>query len=261
VPTARAPPDLYEPDDTVGQATMLLSGVGQAHSISPVGDVDWYVFTVTTATLITLETSGPAGDTWMDLYEADGITFITSADDGGAGYFSRMVQVLYPGSYTAVVRDLQSNDEILTYSMSYTFEPTAPGPPTNLVIDGVGGVTLTWSPPADDGGAPISFYIIWSGREPGLLTERTGTPETRWVDPDVTGGGHYYYEVVAWNIVGPGPGALGEVVATAPPGQVDLFPPGLMFSIVLGSLAVGVLVARRLARRPDGPVEGPLLSR
>ena len=259
VPTARAPPDSYESDDTAAQATTLLAGTPQDHSISPAGDVDWYVFVLTTGSEVVLETSGPTGDTVMTLYQSDGTTQITSDDDGGFGAWSRITRALSAGTYTVHIRDWGSPDEILAYTMSLTATPTItpPGAPATLAATGAGQVTLAWTPPLDDGGSPVLDYEISRGLSPGSMFNWDTTTGTSWVDNDATPGDHVYYEVRARNSRGLGPAATTDVVVTTPPvqpGTPNLVPPVVMFTVVAVSILLGALVAHRLAKRPDGPV-------
>jgi hypothetical protein len=63
-----AAPDGYEPDG-FGSVPEIVSGSPQVHSIDPANDVDLVYFTLTVPSHVTLETSGPSGDTrlccWM----------------------------------------------------------------------------------------------------------------------------------------------------------------------------------------------------
>ena len=263
LPTARAPPDIYEPDDTVAQATTLLSGTPQDHSISPTGDEDWYVFVLTTGSDIVLETSGPSGDSTMTLYQSDGTTQIEYNDDGGLGTWSRITRTLTAGTYTVKVQDFGSPGEILAYTMSLTstLAITPPGAPASVTATGLGQVTLTWTPPVDTGGAAILEYEISRGSTPGSTFNFDSTTGTRWVDTNVTPGQHYYYEVRARNSRGLGQPATADVVITIQPGTPNLIPPAIMFAVTPLAILLGALAARRLARRPDGLAGGPMPPR
>jgi len=72
--------DSYEPDDSSVQATTILPGVAQAHSICPTGDEDWTTFTLVAPAEVVLETSGVSGDTRMWLYDSN-LTLIEYNDD------------------------------------------------------------------------------------------------------------------------------------------------------------------------------------
>jgi parallel beta-helix repeat protein len=85
--------------------------------------------------------------------------------------------------------------------------PTEPSAPPNLAA--VGGnkqVTLTWLPPASDGGSPITSYNVYRGNSSGgesFLVEVWN--ELTYVDRDVLPGQTYYYRVSANNAFGEGP--------------------------------------------------------
>ena len=98
---------------------------------------------------------------------------------------------------------------------------TVPGAPSGLsVLGGDGQVTLGWSPPASDGGSPVTGYVVTpyvSGvAQPSLVYPSTATVET------VTGladGTTYDFTVAATNAVGlgaPSPASPDVTPATVP---------------------------------------------
>ena len=94
---------------------------------------------------------------------------------------------------------------------------TTPSAPQNLTARPANGkgVQLTWSPPASNGGSPITGYNIYRGIASGgesLLTSLGNV--TSFKDTSTTRGQTYYYIVRAVNAVGEGPGSL-EVSAAA----------------------------------------------
>jgi hypothetical protein len=106
--------------------------------------------------------------------------------------------------------------------------PTVPGVPSlDPATAGDAEVSLTWSPPLDDGGASITDYVVYRSESSG--TEEALAPSggaLTYTDLTVTNGTTYYYKVAAVNGVGTG-GQSNEVSATpsaAPPPTVD--PPG-----------------------------------
>jgi hypothetical protein len=115
--------DLYEDDNTPGTATTLVSGVTQAHSLCPVGDNDWFVFTLPSGYRgVTLETDGPIGDTRLYLYNS-GLYQIGFDDDGGAGLFSLLARgcdsnPLPGGTYYVKVDEFGNNSFLNSYTMS-----------------------------------------------------------------------------------------------------------------------------------------------
>ncbi|MBF0371370.1 MAG: DUF1566 domain-containing protein [Magnetococcales bacterium] len=94
--------DNYESDDSQDEANPLTSGESQTHSIEPYYDQDWYTFTLTLSSSVTIETSGEWGDTLMTLYDED-LEEVASDDDSGEGLFSLISfdcdNYLIPGSY------------------------------------------------------------------------------------------------------------------------------------------------------------------
>jgi len=115
--------DGYEPDDTSAEATALVSGVAQTHSICPTGDEDWTTFTLTTTSGIILETSGVSGDTRMWLYDSN-LTLIEYNDDFG-GLFSRIDRIcgadpLAEGTYYVKIDEYGDNNPIDSYDLLLT---------------------------------------------------------------------------------------------------------------------------------------------
>jgi hypothetical protein len=114
---------------------------------------------------------------------------------------------------------------------------TPPGAPTNVTATlGNLAANISWSPPATDGGSPITLYTVTS--TPGGLTSPvsgSGTTLSTTVS-GLTGGVSYTFTVVATNALGPGnasqpsnsivaatvPGAPTSVVATASGGSAIL---------------------------------------
>ncbi len=78
---------------------------------------------------------------------------------------------------------------------------TAPGYPTGLTaVPGRGRVTLSWTPPASDGGTGISGYLIYEGTSPGgPATLVTSVRTTSYPVTGLTDGTTYYFTVAAVN--------------------------------------------------------------
>jgi predicted phage tail protein len=109
----------------------------------------------------------------------------------------------------------------------------APGTPGGLTAaPGDRQVTLSWDPPASDGGSRVSGYNVYQGTSPGgeATTPVNGSPvtSTSYTVTGLTNGSTYYFTVEAVNAQGPGT-ASGEVPAVpvtvpGPPGGLTAAP-------------------------------------
>jgi predicted phage tail protein len=114
-------------------------------------------------------------------------------------------------------------------NMASAIPVATPGPPAGLTATaGNAQVTLSWAPPASDGGSPVSGYIVFQGTSPGGETDApvngsliTGTSYTV---TGLTNGSTYYFTVVAINAVGQSPPSA---EASAIPVTVPGAPAGL----------------------------------
>ena len=91
-----------------------------------------------------------------------------------------------------------------------------PSAPQNLhVIGGDGNVSLTWDPPAVDGGFSIMHYLIYRGLTTGgeVFLQNVGNV-TSYADFSVTNGQEYFYQVSAVNLKGMSP--MSEEVSVTP---------------------------------------------
>ena len=84
--------------------------------------------------------------------------------------------------------------------------PVAPSAPQSLAATaGSGSVSLTWQPPANNGGAAISGYNIYRGTSAGgegATAIATNVATTSFTDTGLTNGTTYYYKVAAVNSAG-----------------------------------------------------------
>ena len=124
-------------------------------------------------------------------------------------------------------------------------------PSLNVVAKGT-RVTLTWTAPADDGGSPVTGYVILRGESPENMEEIGQVAlVTSYVDEDVRAGTTYHYSVKAVNAVGEGDPADGvQVKVKDTEADDDEFPALIWVGILLMLLAVfiGVYVRPRLGR-------------
>jgi titin len=110
--------------------------------------------------------------------------------------------------------------------------PVAPSAPQSLAAKaGDGSVSLTWTPPASNGGAAVSGYNIYRSTSPGgegSTPVKTGVTTTSFTDTSLTNGTTYYYTVAAVNAAGTSPQS-NEASAT-PRATVPSAPTGLVAS-------------------------------
>lgn len=127
---------------------------------------------------------------------------VTSFDDtgvtNGTTYFYKVSAV------NGIGEGAQSNEASATPQAG----ASVPSAPQNLAAQPAKGkgVQLTWSPPASNGGSPITAYNIYRGNAPGSETLLTTVGNvTSFKDTSTTRGQTYYYTVTAVNAVGEGP--------------------------------------------------------
>jgi Fibronectin type III domain len=126
---------------------------------------------------------------------------VTSFNDttvtNGTTYFYKV------SAQNAVGEGAQSNEVSATPSAGATV-PSAPQNLTAAPARGK-GVQLNWSPPASNGGSPITAYNIYRGTTSGAEVLLTSVGNvTSFKDSTTTRGVTYYYKVTAENAVGEG---------------------------------------------------------
>jgi len=124
----KLPGDIYEPDNSKTQATTLLPGETQYHSILPIGDEDWFVFTIAQTSDIVLQMIGSTGNSEMWLYD-ELLNLLDYDDDSGPGYLSRIdYSNLLPGIYYVKIAENGNNAEITDYGIYLTRTSHPPSP-------------------------------------------------------------------------------------------------------------------------------------
>ncbi len=120
------------------------------------------------------------------------------------------------GTYTATLTVTDSSSPAKTASSSVTItatplQGTVPGAPSGLTASaGNGQVSLSWTPPASDGGVNITSYRVYRGTASGSETLLTSGgcgglgAVTSCTDTGLTNGQAYYYKVTAVNALGEG---------------------------------------------------------
>src|SRR5438128_6223397 len=149
-----------------------------------------------------VERSTDGGSTWSTIVSNSGSTATTYSDIG----------LMHGTSYTYRVSAINS---VGTGSPSSTASATtlavAPSPPTGLAATAVSSsqINLSWAPPADNGGSPITGYKIERSTDGGItwtaLVANTGSAMTTYSDTALTPTTTFTYRVSAINAVGTSP--------------------------------------------------------
>src|SRR5216684_3557915 len=175
---------------TAGNASISLSWTAPA-SNGGASITGYNVLRSTTSGAETALSSGVVGTAFTDSTVSNGTTYF---------YKVAAVNSVGPGPL--------SNEASATPA-------TLPSAPQNLVASaGNGSVSLSWTAPASNGGAPVTSYNVLrsttSGAETALSSGVTGTTYT---DSSALNGTTYFYKVTAVNSAGPG-AASNEASAT-----------------------------------------------
>ena len=135
-----------------------------------------------------------------------------------------------------------------------------PGKPTiSAVTPGVGSLTVTWSAPSSDGGAPITGYkVLWKSGNQGFSTSRQRTTDgetTTDTIPNLNKGVLYTVRVIAMNSAGDSDpsdqmtgtplGSPGAPAVSAQPGETSLVVSWTPPSVTGGSPITGYNVQWR----------------
>jgi pimeloyl-ACP methyl ester carboxylesterase len=113
--------DAFEADNARSTAHEIrVNAVSQNRSLHTLQDVDWARINVTEPTLLTVETGGTDGDTFVELYSSSSTTRLAYDDNGGVGDFSRIQLPVEAGTY--FVRVIESGQD--AFISSYTLAAT-----------------------------------------------------------------------------------------------------------------------------------------
>ncbi len=136
-----------------------------------------------------------------------------------------------------------------------------PSEPTDLTVTETdGNATITWGAPEDDGGRPVTGYILFKGTSPDDLGElATLGLETSYTDTEVEPGIRYYYKVLAVNAEGQGnlTESVSVTIQKEEDDDEDGFPWIMVVAVVIFALiVVGAILASR-RKRPGLPTDVP----
>ncbi|HEV3280110.1 MAG TPA: fibronectin type III domain-containing protein [Acidimicrobiales bacterium] len=142
--------------------------------------------------------------------QTGGIGTVTFAKTGGSSQLlvSNSGRISTTGFLTAGIYSASGNmtdasGDSGTFTFTLTVQaPNLPGAPTSVTAQGqYQQVTVHWSPPASDGGSPITGYVV----TPSAGTPVTVGNVTKAVVSGLTNGVSYTFQVAAINAAGTGP--------------------------------------------------------
>jgi len=130
--------DSFEEDDTAATARALVLDEPQVHNFDGPGDGDWLRFTAQAGKAYVIETSnlGPATDTYLYLYGADGTTLLASNDDDGSTLASR-IEWTAPADGTFYVLIKHWNPNVGGCGAGYTVGATLQRPAFRVLLPAV----------------------------------------------------------------------------------------------------------------------------
>jgi fibronectin type 3 domain-containing protein/C1A family cysteine protease len=228
------------------QITGLTNGLTYYFSVSAINSVGEGSRCTAVSATPTQSTSPPSAPLGLDADAGNrriDLSWNAPSDNGGSGITSYKV---YRGtsssfqSYRTTVFSTSYTDTSVTNGVTYYYsvsavnsagegdrssvasatpqepaEQTVPSAPQNLVgVPGDSTVTLSWNPPADDGGSQITGYKIYRRNEEAswYYVYSIGI-QTSYTFSGLTNGHNYLFSVCAKNNLGYGP-RCGEITVT-----------------------------------------------
>ncbi len=138
---------------------------------------------------------------------------VTMRADGRAATVTPTAPLIPGAAYTvkvsAGVTDLAGNPLSAEFASAFTVATVPPGAPTNVVaVPRTGSATVSWTPPVDLGGTPITGYRVdvfdGAGQPLDDLDELAAEGATSVVVDGLTAGTPYRFAVTAQNAAGAG---------------------------------------------------------
>jgi photosystem II stability/assembly factor-like uncharacterized protein len=184
----------------------------------------------------------------------NGVTWTVLEPGGGTLSNAAPFDVDYTAPAKAGKYHLQAAslvDPTSTAQVEITVTPVAPGAPTNVTasLSGSSSATVSWSPPADDGGAPIIGYNVTVS--PGGGTVHTNQTTTSAIVINLAPSTTYTFTVTATNqgLLDSAPSAVSNSITTPPAGPMSVVPTTINFgTVTLGQSSA----AQTVVVTPDG---------
>jgi hypothetical protein len=184
----------------------------------------------------------------------DGVSWKVQEPGGGTLSNATQFDVDYTAPAKAGKYHLQAAslvDPTSTAQVEITVTPVVPGSPTNVTasLSGSASATVSWSPPSDDGGAPIIGYTVTVS--PGGATVQTNQTTTSAIILNLAPATTYAFTVTAINsgLLTSAPSVPSNPITTPPAGPMSVVPTAINF----GTVALGQSsAAQTVVVTPDG---------
>ena len=225
--------------NTRGEATALTLGTATSGTISPAGDVDWWSFTLTSTSVVTIEDKG-AIDTDGKLEDSAGATLATDDDSSASGTNGsfKIVRLLGAGTYYIRVSGFRPP---VTGNYNLTVTAAATSTATALTLGTASSGTI-------NPGGDVDYYRFTLPSASDVVIETTGSIDTSGLLHDSSGAaleanddsgagdnfridralgiGTYYIRVAGFNPLTTGSYSLSATVTatrnTAPTGTLNI---------------------------------------
>lgn len=182
-----------------------------------------------------------------------GTLYVGNSPDSACSFTGNVAQVtIYPGTYTVSIGNWKNSYTFSCGNNSVITLPAIPGAPLSLSTSLTSESTiLTWSAPANDGGATVASYKIYRGTTAGGEKYLCTVYCTSYVDNNTIPGTFYYYTITAVNCVGEGPQSstsFAYVPLVAP--NFDIWEGlGIITWIAVSLCVIAVLLLQRKKRK------------